>query len=295
MADRYNEGKAIDAVLRQIEARENSLRFDDGRSPDDLRDADPERRVDYVCSVGKQLYAFEHTGIEPFPNQIEVEVHNRNLFRPIMEQFDNRTSDAEYWELHHPVEASIGLSEAKIKQIQSALINWIDANITKLPLTRYGNKYPYPALREAIPGVPFNLSLYRWSLGDFENSPLGGRLQRCPCVTGDVEKARLVRLQKACEDKFFKLAKWKRDEGAQTVLILEENDLSLTNPERVYNALVLAEAGKLNAPDEIFLVGTSIPQTWWVSCLRRAGKTYYDDGERFHEVDPATLKQLTKR
>ena len=43
MADRYNEGKALDAVLRFIEARDNALRKDDGRSPDDLNDPDRTR------------------------------------------------------------------------------------------------------------------------------------------------------------------------------------------------------------------------------------------------------------
>jgi hypothetical protein len=295
VAARYNEGKAIDAVLRQIEAREKLFRLDDGHSPDDLHDADPERRVDYVCTVGKQLYAFEHTGIEPFENQIEMEVHNANLFRPIIERFDNRTSDAEYWELMYPVEAAIGLDGARIKQVQSALIDWIEANWIALPLTRYGDKYPYSSQRETIPRVPFGLSLYRWSLSDFQNSPLSGRLRLGPCVAGDIEKARLVRLQRACNDKFSKLAKWKRDDGAHTVLVLEENDLSLTNHELVANALVLAEAGETKAPDGIFLVGTSIPQTWWVTCLRREGKSYYDDSERHHEFDPTSLTKLTKR
>ena len=73
MAKRYNEGKAIDAVLRRIEAREATLRLGDGWSPDDQQDPDKDRRVDYVCTVGRQLYAFEHTGIEPFENQIKME------------------------------------------------------------------------------------------------------------------------------------------------------------------------------------------------------------------------------
>lgn len=77
-----------------------------------------------------------------------------------MERFDNRTPDAEYWELHHPVEASTDLSGAKIKQVQNALIDWIATNAAKLPLTRYGNKYPYPALRETVPDVPFPISLF---------------------------------------------------------------------------------------------------------------------------------------
>jgi hypothetical protein len=72
VADRYNEGKALDAVLRFIEARDNAPRENDGRSPDDLNDWDEQRRVDYVCTVGQTLYAFEHTGIEPFPSQIRL-------------------------------------------------------------------------------------------------------------------------------------------------------------------------------------------------------------------------------
>ncbi len=114
-------------------------------------------------------------------------------------------------------------------------------------------------------------------------------------VSGDLEKARTSRLQKACEDKFPKLATWKHDEGARTVLVLEENDLSLTNHQRVADALGPAEAAMPDAADEIFLVSTHIAQTWWITCLRRAGKTYYDDGERFHEIDPAMLTGLTKR
>jgi hypothetical protein len=81
MADRYNEGKALDAVLRFIEARDNARRKDDGRSPDDPKDPDPDplRRVDYVCTIGQLLYAFEHTRIEPFLNQIRLADHNQKL------------------------------------------------------------------------------------------------------------------------------------------------------------------------------------------------------------------------
>jgi hypothetical protein len=82
MADRYNEGKALDAVLRFIEARDNALRKDDGRSPDDLMDPDRLRRVDYVCTVGQLFYALEHTRIEPFPNQIKLADQHQNLSNP---------------------------------------------------------------------------------------------------------------------------------------------------------------------------------------------------------------------
>jgi hypothetical protein len=109
VADGYNEGRALDAVLRFIDARDHALRENDGRSPDDLDDPDKQRRVDYVCTVGQTLYAFEHTGIEPFPNQIRLADHSQKLFGPIIERFDHRT-DQETWALYVPADASAGLS-----------------------------------------------------------------------------------------------------------------------------------------------------------------------------------------
>jgi hypothetical protein len=125
MADRYNEGKALDAVLRFIEARDDALRKDDGRSPDDPNNPDPMRRVDYVCTVGQTLYALEHTRIEPFPNQIRLAEHNQKLLDPIIKRFDHRP-DLEVWDLYVPVEASASVND--IGQVQEALIKWIDAN-----------------------------------------------------------------------------------------------------------------------------------------------------------------------
>jgi hypothetical protein len=296
MAGRYNEGKAIDAVLRRIEARDQAVRLNDGRSPDDLNDPDPLRRVDYICTIGNVLYAFEHTGIEPFGNQIELEVHNRKLFQPIRERFDHR-GDRELWELHVPVEASAGLRGAQIDRVRDLLIQWIGANATHLPVTLLYDRYANPSLGETIAGVPFPFSLHRGSLDSplFRGeSPLCGRFMVKPFVTGNLEQARTARLQKACEDKFPKLAAWKHD-CARTVLVLEENDLSLTNHQRVADALAPAEAAMPDAADEIFLVSTHIVDTWWVTCLRRAGKTYYDDGERFYEIDPRSLATLTQR
>ena len=296
MASRYNEGKAIDAVLRRIEARDQVVRLDDGRSPDDLNDPDPLRRVDYVCTVGKILHAFEHTGIEPFADQIELEVHNRKLFGPIVTRFSNRP-DRELWKFHVPVHASAGLTGAQIRRVQDALITWIEANVSRLPVTLLYDRYANPHLGETVPGVPFPVSLHRGSLDSDHfprGSPLCGQFMMEYFVADDVELARTARLQKACEDKFPKLAAWKRD-GAKSILVLEENDLSLTNHQRVADALAPAMVAMPDVADEIFLVSISIVDKWWITCLRRAGKTYYDDDERFHEIDPATLIGLTKR
>jgi hypothetical protein len=297
MASRYNEGKAIDAVLRLIETRDRVVRKNDGFSPDDLNDPDPLRRVDYVCTVGKKLYAFEHTGIEPFADQIKLEVQNRTLFAPIERQFSNRR-DRELWELHVPVEASANLIGAEVKLVQDALIAWIKVNASRLPVTLQYSKPATPHLGQTAPGIPFPFSLHRGSL-DSPYFPAGhpfcGKLIVKYYVRADVEQARMTRLHKACKDKFSKLAVWKRD-GAETVLVLEESDMFLTNEGLVADAFLRAEKDFSDQPDEIFLVSTYVDNAWWVTCLRRGETTYYDDDdERPREIDPAVLVGLTKR
>jgi hypothetical protein len=298
VAGRYNEGKAIDAVIRRIEERDRCSRQDDGWSPDDLGDPDPERRVDYVCTVGDRLYAFEHTGIEPFGNQIEMEVRNRTLFEPIIERFSKR-SDGEFWELYFPIDASLRLRGRKVKQVSDALSRWIERNAANIRLARYGDRLTRPLLSETAAGIPFPFSLHRWSLKGLVPhgaSPLSNCFGVRPFVVQyALDSARPIRLQKACEDKFPKLASWKQTHGARTVLVLEDNDISTTNEQVVTDTLLHVIQYMPHVADEIFMVNTCIANTWWVSCLRREEKTYYDEGERFHQVDPATLVGLTKR
>ena len=294
MADRYNEGKALDAVLRFIEERDNALRENDGRSPDDPKDPDPDplRRVDYVCTVGLTLYAFEHTGIEPFSNQIELGVHNEKLFGPVVERFDHR-SDREVWDLYVPVDASAGLTVNDIGQVQNALIKWIETYAGSIPVVpRYGRRADTLS-RQSVGGVPFWFSLRR-TTPPVSDTPLSGKLFLRQIAPANLEQQRAARLQAACGRKFPKLAKWKQDSGARSVLVLEENDLWLTNPSLVAEALVPAEATTTDAPDEVFLVSTSIDQTWWVECLRGPGLVAGDPMPP-SDFDPMKLTKLTSR
>ena len=121
-----------------------------------------------------------------------MEVHNRNLFEPVVAHFANKVPAREYWELHSPVEASVGISGGKIKQVQNALIGWITANASALPVTRFGDRYPYSAQKESTPGVPFRFALYRSSVPD---CGLSGVFWRREGISGNLEDARRSRLE----------------------------------------------------------------------------------------------------
>ena len=292
MADRYNEGKAVDAVLRFIEARDHAPRENDGRSPDDLNDPDEQRRVDYICAVGQTLYAFEHTGIEPFPNQIKLADHNQKLFEPIIKRFDHR-ADREIWDLYVPVEASAGLSEGEVGKAQSALIKWIEANTRRIPVAQRYGRHANAPLGESASDIPFRFSLHR-TISPASDSLLRGRFFLGPIAPANLEEQRVARLRTACVRKYPKLAKWKRESGARTVLVLEEDDLWLTNHFRVADALDRAEETAPDAQEEVFMVSTGADRTWWVVCLRGPG---LDAGVPMphSEFNPKELTKLTSR
>jgi hypothetical protein len=127
------------------------------------------------------------------------------------------------------------------------------------------------------------------------NSPLCGRFFLGPIAPANLEEQRVTRLQTACRRKYPKLAKWKRDSGARTVLVLEENDLFLTNHWRIADALAQAEATTPDAPDEVFMVSTGLDKaSWWVVCLRGPGLVA-EEQMPHSEFDPTKLTRLTSR
>jgi hypothetical protein len=90
---RTHEGKACDAVIRRIEARE-------GHSRSDL--TFPEKKQDWAaavevtCRIGDQLFAFEHTTIEPFERHLELEARASAHFQPIQDRLAGRLPASEH-------------------------------------------------------------------------------------------------------------------------------------------------------------------------------------------------------
>jgi hypothetical protein len=142
-----------------------------------------------------------------------------------------------------------------------------------------------------VPGVPFAVKLYRLQSRIFR-----GKVQVVHVVS-DVETRRLERISIALKKKMPKLASWKKDAGARTVLVLEENDIQLTNSQVVTEAVLKSEEALGRAADEIYLVSTSITP-WHVYFVRVGDKSYFDlsdPDERSWDADPSTLAPITGR
>jgi predicted RNA polymerase sigma factor len=89
-----------------------------------------------------------------------------------------------------------------------------------------------------------------------------------------------------------------RDYGARTILVLEENDIQLTNAQVVADAVLHLERAITEKPTEIYLVSTAVENRWWSWSLRIEGRDYYNLSQAYEclcEIDPSTLIDLTGR
>jgi hypothetical protein len=278
---RFHEGKACDAVVRRIEFREHSAR-ENVRSPEQEGDVGP---IELTCSIGSELFAIEHTGLEPFEGQIAIEA--KHHLEQLRAKFLGKIPQGELWDLQIPVRVTLELKESKIRQIVSVLEAWIGSEGPSITRTIRSKRAPRSAARPDS-AIPFKVQLYRSAIagpGQFWTSHQVDQL----------ENFRTARIEHACRAKYPKLEKWKR-RGARTVLVLE-NDIQLTNAIEVFRSLLQVEKSLQFVPDEVYLVTTTLIP-WEVWFLRVDMRTFFDlsdPNERAVEFDPQALLPLTAR
>lgn len=284
----FNEGKACDAVIKWIERERGSVRKC-VQLPEKERHAAP---IEVTCRVAGELYALEHTGIEPFANQIGMGVHSSRLFKPLCEQLSQRLPRDSWFELYVPVGATEGLGSKEVKSIRQRLYDWIATTADTCPIAKPG-RLATKILAISLQGVPFPVSLHR-------NEPLGpefaGRLDMMFVLQGELEEARYERILRAYNAKKDKLSVWKR-QNAKTILVLEENDVQLTDHQTVSEAVARIERDISDRPDDIFLVSTHLENRWWVFPIRLGEERYQLDirDGRALAIDPEALADITSR
>jgi hypothetical protein len=284
---RFHEGQACDAVLQHLERRagaaRSALRFPD-------KEKGHAAPVELVCTIGDQLYAMEHTGIEPFEGHMRGNAKDDRLIQPIVAGVVGRLPPDEEFQLQVPAGAMEKLRGRQVATVQRLLVDWIVASAPGLFIPPRG-RMDTRVEPTQLPGVPFAVKLYR-----LEGRVFRGKLQVVHVVS-DVQTLRRERISIALKKKMPKLAAWKKDAGARTVLVLEENDIQLTNNQVVTEAVLQSEQTLGRAADEIYLVSTSI-EPWHVYFVRVGDRSYFDLGdpdERSWDAHPAQLSSLTCR
>lgn len=282
----FYEGKACDAVVKRLEARHGAVRqgiwF-----PERVRHEAP---IEMVCTVGPTLYAFEHTGIEPFEGHLKMRVLLEKHFTAIERRAAGLLPPGDF-NLYFPAGATVNMKGGPVRRMQDEIVAWVARMAPTLP--PLGRRPQGPLVtRAADRNVPFEVKICRSGIGLGNGGLAVGHL-----VDNTLEARRVKRLLRAYEKKIKQLLPW-RASGARLVLILEENDLSVTNPYLVASALREIEASSEHRPDEIYLLSTANTAEWHVWVLRE-GEAVYDDfsvwGTSLQVIEPTSLIDLTGR
>ena len=196
-------------------------------------------------------------------------------------------------ELHIPAKVTLGLKKAEVTLIQTAIIAWVRKIAPTLKIRSYAD-YIGDVPWTKVLGVPFEIKLFR-----FENlTRQKGWVKVVHSVVGDYEQQRRDRLKRVCDKKFPKLAAWRSKCGARTILVLEENDIQLTNYAIVAETYLSLVRDQFDRPDETYLV-SSCREPWSIWPILIGDQTLYDlaidDYVQRWEVDPTTLTSVTMR
>ena len=290
-----NEGKSCDAVVRFLEGRERQSRVDVVR-PDAAGRAS---QVDFKVSLGAQVYAIEHTQIEAYENQVRSDRHFAQLVGPVKAELSGTLPGDAVYDLHFPIETGLGKKSPDLSRAQWALVHWVRGKADELDARdiAVSADAPYPAqhhhsVSETPTGFPYEVTLHRVRRSRMTRGEPGS-LDVARVAPEDLSVPRLERLRRALQAKCPKLKRCK-DGGARTVLVLENNDLPLSNSVLIRGALVPALDARDDAPDEVYLVAT-LSTVWFVYPLAVDGE-YWPIGSvdvlDFSEDDLVDLRDV---
>jgi hypothetical protein len=188
-----------------------------------------------------------------------MESQTERLFAPITNALKDSLGTDALFELDLPVNSLDGRKPAELQQ---DIIEWVKATAPTIPKRPFPDFRGTPAGPVKLANVPFDLSLCR-----FEPAIVPGRYFQIKHTVDNIAKLRTDRIRAAIDKKFPKLAAWRTNDSAKSVLVLEQNDIQLTNPSIVADTYLPLGMAKADRPDET---------SYW-------------------EFDPSKLVALTKR
>lgn len=263
-----NEGKACDAVVRYIEQRTGEARAAI-RRPETEGIGPP---VDFRLGIGARECAIEHTQIEPIPGLIRADQEYTQLIGPVIDKVSGTLPGPAVYALHFPIDTHLGVKRADLDRIRRNLIVWIRAkarclyegNRDRLEREHKSSRY-LDSIEAKPPGFPYPVRL---CIRPARSQSKRGTLQaaRLDFAEEEREARRANRLREALRRKCRKLRLCKED-GARTVLVLESDDIALTNHVLVGECLAALLPERTDLPNEIYLVETEL-DSWTVRCMK---------------------------
>lgn len=260
-----NEGKACDAVVRWLEQCIGE-KYSAMYSPENEGDDAP---VELYFVLGSHEYAIEHTLIEAFPNQTRTGIEFERLIKPAGKTLSGTLPGAAVYFLSFPTDARLQIKASDFDKVLQDFMEWVREkagylyrnNLDKLD-DRHKTSRFLDYVEEKPPEFRYLVRLsIRQSFKESEQSTLYyARYAPEELVRGSLLRDRL---QMALNRKCPKL-RCHKIRGANTILVLEDNDIALTDHILIGEQLTNLLDQSIYIPDEIYLLET-FTRTW---CLR---------------------------
>ena len=288
-----NEGKCCDAILRVLEQRLSAQRAN-LHFPD--RSDRTEKRVDVCVRIRESRYVLEHTRVDPFENSVGIGKAFSDFVTPIKDRLSSTLPGPAFYVLTLPQDHRF--EKKSLNKAQEEIVDWVSIEAERLCekarvskcLTKHAT-----AARE-FPGViPYSVRLICTIMMETSDNVTGQfYIDRAPDI--DLEKQRFKRLCRTLTDKCPKLEQCK-DRGARTILVLESNDIALSNPSIIRESLNRAAEERIDLPDEIYLVwAPPKTATWYLFPMNPVADSLFlpDFGVDCKELDLANLEDVMR-
>jgi hypothetical protein len=214
--------------------------------------------VEELWESASHRYAVEHTRLESYSGQIENEAKLRQLMLPVREFLAGRLPGSHV--------LAVRISETQVARIKYAEAHKeiIELALQTAPKLKDDDTVVLPSAK-----LPFTVQLHRRH-GD------GSHVAVHCLIEGDSEDLRLQRMRRALNDKCPKLVAWASD-GRRSILVLEANDIQLSNSFVAFDAFRQAITERNDQPDIVVFVETDgSPMYGWI----------FKEGDRFGDDVP---------
>jgi hypothetical protein len=256
---RENEAKCCDAVIRHLETMHN-VRRSGIQSPEEDDSVQLDERIDVILDIGGVSYAIEHTLIEPYHEHRKGGILARELEAELKRVLPSHRY--EYMDILLPSTWHRNLSRRKDRSAFAlAIAIKLEENEEIVSRWRGQADEHWERFCELC-GIPIQIQFRK------EDFDLGGLTVIHLATHPKAE--RLDRIQRAFFKKIPKLMKYK-NKGYRTILVLENNDICLTNwqivQEHISNALVVDH----EIPDYLYFIN-ACHSTWYLHPFLEDGK-----------------------
>ena len=232
------------AFVREIiEARSGERVRITGRPEVDHRGGEV---VEELWESASHRYAVEHTRLESYDGQIENEALLSRLVVPVREMLAGRLPGTY-------------VLAVRLRETKAARIKYTDAHeeIVRLTLKAAPKLKDHETVTLSSDRLRFTVQLHR------RHGNSSQVFVHC-FIEGDGEQLRLERMRRALDNKCPKLAVWAAD-GRRSVLVLEADDIQLSNCWLAYKAFKQAISERKDQPDiVVFIENDAGPMYGWM-------------------------------